>query len=71
VASTSTRVRVAVNEAARENFLALRNSIQEAIKFAFDDNGIEIPFPHRTLYAGSATEPFPVRVVADAHASSS
>lgn len=51
--------------AARENFLDVRNSIQEEIKLAFDDAGIEIPFPHRTLYAGSATEPFPVRVVED------
>lgn len=49
--------------AKRENFLALRNSIQEEIKTAFDSQGIEIPFPHRTLYAGSITEPFPVRVV--------
>jgi small-conductance mechanosensitive channel len=51
--------------AARENFLDVRNSIQEEIKLAFDDAGIEIPFPHRTLYAGSVTEPFPVRVVED------
>lgn len=49
--------------AKRENFLELRNTMQEAIKVAFDDNGIEIPFPHRTLYAGSATQPLPVQVV--------
>jgi len=48
---------------ARENFLALKNSIQEEIKVGFDAAGIEIPFPHRSLYAGSETEPFPVRVV--------
>ena len=47
----------------RENFLLVRNSIQEEIKTAFDKNEIEIPFPHRTLYTGSVTEPFPVRVV--------
>lgn len=47
----------------RENFLAFRNSIQEEIKVAFDEEGIEIPFPHRTLYVGSATGPFPVQVV--------
>ena len=47
----------------RENFLDIRNSIQEEIKEAFDAEGIEIPFPHRTLYTGSVTEPFPVRVV--------
>lgn len=46
--------------ATRENFLALRNSITAEIKAAFDEAGIEIPFPHRSLYAGSVTEPFPV-----------
>jgi len=55
---------------ARENFLPLRNSIQEEIKAALDEAGIEIPFPHRTLYAGSATEPFPIRLVRDEPASS-
>lgn len=49
--------------AARENYLALRNTMAEQIKNAFDEAGIEIPFPHRTLYTGSATEPFPVRLV--------
>ena len=49
--------------AKRENFLSVRTSIHEEIKNAFDKNGIEIPFPHRTLYTGSVTEPFPVRVV--------
>jgi small-conductance mechanosensitive channel len=43
-----------------ENYLDLRNSIPTEIKEAFDEHGIEIPFPHRTLYAGSETEPFPV-----------
>jgi len=48
---------------ARENFFEVRTGLHEQIKAAFDDNGIEIPFPHRTLYTGSVTEPFPVRVV--------
>jgi small-conductance mechanosensitive channel len=51
--------------ATRENFLELRNTIHEEIKAAFDAANIEIPFPHRTLYAGSKTDPFPVRVVRD------
>ena len=51
--------------AQRENFLDLRNTIHEEIKLAFDAEGIEIPFPHRSLYAGEATRPFPVRVVAE------
>lgn len=46
--------------AARENFLALRNGLYEEIKTTFDRLGIEIPFPHRTLYAGAATGPMPV-----------
>lgn len=45
------------------NFLQLRNTMQEDIKAAFDAEGIEIPFPHRTLYAGSVTDPFPVRIM--------
>ncbi len=46
--------------ARRENFLNLKNSMYIEIKNAFDQQGIEIPFPHLSLYAGSATEPFPV-----------
>ena len=49
--------------AKRENFLDLKNSIHEEIKNAFDENSIEIPFPHRTIYTGSATDPFPVKTV--------
>lgn len=33
------------------------------VKFAFDARGIEIPFPHRTLYAGEATKPFDLRLM--------
>lgn len=47
----------------RENYLELLNSIKIGIKKAFDEEGIEIPFPHRTLYTGSVTEPMPVRMV--------
>ncbi|UCC26397.1 MAG: mechanosensitive ion channel family protein [Gemmatimonadales bacterium] len=49
--------------ATRENWLELKTSIHEEIKAAFDESGIEIPFPHRTLYTGAATDPFPVRLV--------
>ena len=48
---------------ARENFLELKNTIHEEVKGRFDEEGIEIPFPHRTLYTGAVTEPFPVRLV--------
>ncbi len=51
--------------AKRENFLALRNGITAEIKRAFDEAGIEIPFPHRSLYTGEVTKPFPIRLVTE------
>lgn len=33
------------------------------IKLAFDDAGIEIPFPHRTLYFGEASKPVDVAIL--------
>lgn len=47
----------------RESFLQVKNTIHIQIKQALDREGIEIPFPHRTLYAGSVTGPFPVSIV--------
>ena len=49
--------------ATRENFLDLKNSIQLDIKAAFDEAGIEIPFPQRVLHAGGEQGSFPVRAV--------
>lgn len=49
----------------RENFLALKNSLQEQLKMRLDAEGIEIPFPHRTLYVGAETGAFPIRLVGD------
>ena len=49
--------------AKRESFLLVRNSITEDLKRRLDAEGIEIPFPHRTLYTGSVTDPFPIRIV--------
>ena len=46
--------------ALRENFMELRNGLPLEVKSAFDKQGIEIPFPHVSLYTGSATAPFPV-----------
>jgi small-conductance mechanosensitive channel len=46
-----------------DNFFNFKTELQIQIKEAFDEAGIEIPFPHRTLYTGSVTDPFPVRVV--------
>lgn len=44
----------------KTNFLKLKNSIFQEIKSTFDAEGIEIPFPHVTLYTGEATKPFPI-----------
>jgi small conductance mechanosensitive channel len=33
------------------------------IKLAFDENGIEIPFPHQTLYFGEASKPIDVQLI--------
>jgi len=45
-----------------DNFLEIRTQIPLAVKAAFDEHNIEIPFPHRTLYTGSETTPMPVRI---------
>jgi small-conductance mechanosensitive channel len=47
----------------QENFYALRTELYLQVKRVFDEAGIEIPFPHRTLYTGSVTEPLPVRIL--------
>ena len=47
----------------RENFLELKNSMQIQIKEVFDEEQIEIPFPHRTIYAGTESLPMPLEVV--------
>ncbi len=50
----------------KTNFLKLKNTIMAEIKERFDAEGIEIPFPHRSLYTGSVTAPFPIRIVNEA-----
>lgn len=51
--------------AARQNFLEVRNSIAQQVKATFDAEGVEIPFPHVSLYTGSASPPLSVRLTSD------
>ncbi len=44
----------------KANYLAVKNSVFNTIKTTFDQEGIEIPFPHVTLYTGEVTKPFPI-----------
>ncbi|MEX0680178.1 MAG: mechanosensitive ion channel family protein [Balneolales bacterium] len=53
--------------AAREEFLVLRNALNMGIKERFDKEGIEIPFPHISVYAGSASKPLPVDLLSRNH----
>jgi small-conductance mechanosensitive channel len=49
----------------RENYLQLVNTLPEDVKYCFDGRGIEIPFPHRTLYVGPGSAAVPVRLVGE------
>ncbi len=42
----------------KNNYLAVKNSIFQEIKKTFDTEGIEIPFPHLSIYTGEASKPF-------------
>lgn len=46
----------------RQNFTELSNSIMMEVKAAFDAAGIEMPFPHLSLYAGEASKPLQVQL---------
>ncbi len=45
------------------DYLKVRHSIMVDIKKRFDAEDIEIPFPHRTIYTGEVTKPWPVKVL--------
>ncbi|MBU2954067.1 mechanosensitive ion channel family protein [Marinobacter sp. F3R08] len=47
----------------KEKVLEGRSSMMVAIKSTLDREGIEIPFPHTSIYAGSHSEPFRVQLL--------
>lgn len=47
----------------RENYLQMRDHLQESIKEAFDANGIEIPFPQVAINASSDHTPLPLQMM--------
>ncbi len=49
--------------ATKENYVALKNSLMEEVKMAFDAEGIEIPFPQRGLSPSKGGAAIPVRLV--------
>ncbi len=48
----------------RPNYTELKTTLQNEIKKAFDEKGIELPFPSRSLFAGSGTNPLPIKIIA-------
>lgn len=46
----------------KANYTAVKNSVFIEIKEAFDREGIEIPFPHVSVYAGEASKPISVKL---------
>ena len=46
----------------KTNYTAVKNSVFIEIKEAFDREGIEIPFPHVSVYAGEASKPILVKL---------
>lgn len=46
----------------KANYLAVKNSVFLEVKEAFDREGIEIPFPHVSVYAGEASKPISVKL---------
>ncbi|SMO84496.1 mechanosensitive ion channel family protein [Gracilimonas mengyeensis] len=51
--------------APKDEFIKLKNSINEEMKARFDKEGIEIPFPHLSIYSGEASKSIPIELVGD------
>jgi small-conductance mechanosensitive channel len=54
---------------AKADFLNMRTELYMQIKKRFDEEGIEIPYPHLSLYTGEKSKPFPVRNQTDVEGS--
>ena len=48
----------------KADFVAVKNDIMVKIQERFEQEGIEIPYPHQLLLSSSVSDPFPV-VLAD------
>ncbi|SRR6056297_2042623 len=46
----------------KSDYVRVKNSVFEDIKYRFDQEGIEIPFPHVSLYTGSDSPPLSVNI---------
>ena len=46
----------------KANYVAVKNSVFIEIKEAFEREGIEIPFPHISIYAGEASNPIGIKL---------
>jgi small-conductance mechanosensitive channel len=53
-----------------DDWIFLKNTIQEDIKKRFDEEGIEIPFPHVSFYTGEASKPLPIELIQKTESSS-
>jgi small-conductance mechanosensitive channel len=53
-----------------QDFIKFKSYLSEQVKQLLDQHNIEIPFPHVSLYAGSASQPIRIAMVADEQASS-
>jgi len=47
----------------KSDWLKVKNALMEKIKNSFQNEGIEIPYPHVSIYAGSDTSAFPVNIM--------
>lgn len=49
--------------ALREDWLEAKNQMYQAIKKKFDQEHVEIPYPHVSIYKGEITDPIPVQLI--------